>query len=501
DSDVGKATPTTVSQSQDSALSMLMRWPLTCRAVYFKLDISDAFGSVYTSEPLRRLFCTRTVGVDGRTRLWMATRIPQGWRYSPIYFHKVMTCFLEEVRAVLSERGVVAYVVNYQDDLLGGSPTEKDAQLAMKIIIDLAQSRGLEIRRDKCEQGDSVNFCGLQVRGSCVVAAEKRSLSAAVVSEALSEFCKTKDIGKRRTMIRQWCGKFQWFRRWLPATLQVSLHRLHKVDPLSDDAVELATEIATAYSSGLIALHVIGSDSAFRVVASLIVTDCNGNSRGSMLLHVIEYPVSCAASVSAVELNGWSDASASISRSVVERLGLENAADRSYAVLPACLDGGLLTEADVKRSSTYKERKSQLLAAYRFLPMMYSPAFIVTDNRNSTHWWHNYEEFIQTEGDLRMALSFERNVNNTIIWVPREELSIVDKLARVDMYPQSIVKLQVTKSQEDPLRRVIDVTLEEGEEEKADVVMQLSEDDTPDEFLYSDYLDLDVVKEEQRQCP
>ncbi|KAF4697820.1 hypothetical protein FOZ62_007195, partial [Perkinsus olseni] len=73
DEDVGKATPSAICQSQESALSMLMRWPLTCRGVYFKLDISDAFGSV---------------GVDGRTRLWMATRIPQGWRFSPGYFHK-----------------------------------------------------------------------------------------------------------------------------------------------------------------------------------------------------------------------------------------------------------------------------------------------------------------------------------------------------------------------------------------------------------------------------
>ncbi|KAF4718210.1 hypothetical protein FOZ63_002046, partial [Perkinsus olseni] len=53
DEDVGKATPSAICQSQESALSMLMRWPLTCRGVYFKLDISDAFGSVYISKPLR----------------------------------------------------------------------------------------------------------------------------------------------------------------------------------------------------------------------------------------------------------------------------------------------------------------------------------------------------------------------------------------------------------------------------------------------------------------
>ncbi|KAF4707108.1 hypothetical protein FOZ62_006647, partial [Perkinsus olseni] len=173
------------------------------------------------------------------------------------------------------------------------------------------------------------------------------------------------------------------------------------------------------------------------------------------------YPTLHQASVPEVELHGWPEVAASLSRAVVEKLHLPYQADRSYAVLPACLDGGLLTTADVKRSSTYKERKSQLLAAYRYLPMMYAPAFIVTDNRNSTHWWHNYEEFIQTE----------------------EVLSVVDKLARVNVYPQGSVKLTVSASEEDPLRAVIDAELERGEGEvDAD-------------------LDLNTVREEQAVCP
>ncbi|KAF4648333.1 hypothetical protein FOL47_003415, partial [Perkinsus chesapeaki] len=379
------------------------------------------------------------------------------WRYSPVYFAKVMEVFLGRVRSRLAREGVVAHLINFQDDVLGGAPDRENAMAAVDIVVEEARQCGFHTRREKFEMGDTVSFCGLKLRGTLAMPSERSPLTAAVVEEALRDFEDAKDEEGRRGIVRRWCGKFQWLAKWLPVSLQVSLARLHKVDVKSSEASMLMNELAEAYFAGLIALHVLGSDADFTILGSIVVADCNKDGWGAVLFNLIEYPTGSSFSET-TGLEGscgdWLRSAAVLTKVALTELGVRLADGRSACVLPICIGGGLLSDPDKRRSSTFKERKSQILAVNKFLPLLHYPCLVASDNKNSTLWWHCFEEeYASTEEDFRLAMTFQRNVTR-ICWLPRDCVSVVDRLARVPTLPTDAdVPLKVES--DDPLRALL----------------------------------------------
>ncbi|EER05942.1 hypothetical protein Pmar_PMAR028126 [Perkinsus marinus ATCC 50983] len=203
---------------------------------------------------------------------------------------------------------------------------------------------------------------------------------------------------------------------------------------------------------------------------------------------------------------GWHLALDGLAIKMCSEISLELADDEICMLLPLSLDGGSVTDEDMLRSSTFRERKAQLLALHRFLPLCTSPVVMIGDNANSVggRYWHTLEaDHAATELDLRMVTEYHRTVDATL-WVPRlSVVKLVDSMARV--LPQDLASGDVTEV--DPLHISSSLLQEDAIGEfYSETLDVLGDDDDDDDdiaiepFQCPRYCDLDAVREALQTC-
>ena len=107
-----------------------------------KIDLKDAFFSVAMDEELQRKFAFQW---EGKRYAW--TRIPQGWRWSSIFFHETGETILKDTEGV-----------NYADDIiLGGETYEELLQNAIP-VFDKLDEYGLKVNYRK------VTWCSKKIK-------------------------------------------------------------------------------------------------------------------------------------------------------------------------------------------------------------------------------------------------------------------------------------------------------------------------------------------------
>ncbi|KAF4647564.1 hypothetical protein FOL46_004081, partial [Perkinsus olseni] len=170
---------------------------------------------------------------------------------------------------------------------------------------------------------------------------------------------------------------------------------LHKVSPDGREAISLVREIADYYFSGLACLYVSGHSDTFKLIA---------------------IPRGEARSLGATAM-GWMAALEDIIPRVTDLLHISVCSDEVLVLLPLCLDGGSLSDADMKKSSTFRERKAQLMSLHRFLPLCMEPVVMVGDNMNSVgdRQWHSLEaNHCTDEFEMNMVMEYQRSVVGTL---------------------------------------------------------------------------------------
>ncbi|KAF4690009.1 hypothetical protein FOZ60_000762 [Perkinsus olseni] len=401
-----------VTQSQNNAFLTLREWPGHLRKFYFKIDLSDAFSSVRIDKDLWGLFCCRTYDEFGQEHHWCCRVIPQGYKYSPILFSRVVSEVLEAARQECKRLGLDVKLTHFQDDVLGGAADLDTVTKAKEVVERLFMERGFSVAPHKSQLGDEVVFCGLKCLRGEVRPSERKVLTTAIVTAACVDFDKLTDTEEKKKWIRSWCGKFQWLSRWLSPRARVVLSRLHKVSPDGREAISLVREIADYYFSGLACLYVSGHPDTFKLIA---------------------VPRSDARSLGATAM-GWMAALEDIIPRVTDLLHISVCSDEVLVLLPLCLDGGSLSDADMKKSSTFRERKAQLMSLHRFLPLCMEPVVMVGDNMNSVgdRQWHSLEaNHCTDEFEMNMVMEYQRSVVGTL-WVHRSScIALVDAMARI----------------------------------------------------------------------
>ncbi|KAF4709130.1 hypothetical protein FOZ63_008258 [Perkinsus olseni] len=422
-----------VTQSQNNAFLTLREWPGHLRKFYFKIDLSDAFSSVRIDKDLWGLFCCRTYDEFGQEHHWCCRVIPQGYKYSPILFSRVVSEVLEAARQECKRLGLDVKLTHFQDDVLGGAADLDTVTKAKEVVERLFMERGFSVAPHKSQLGDEVVFCGLKCLRGEVRPSERKVLTTAIVTAACVDFDKLTDTEEKKKWIRSWCGKFQWLSRWLSPRARVVLSRLHKVSPDGREGISLVREIADYYFSGLACLYVSGHSDTFKVLASVVMTDCNKEVWSSILFQLIAVPRGEARSLGATAM-GWMAALEDIIPRVTDLLHISVCSDEVLVLLPLCLDGGSLSDADVKKSSTFRERKAQLMSLHRFLPLCMEPVVMVGDNMNSVgdRQWHSLEaNHCTDEFEMNMVMEYQRSVVGTL-WVHRSScIALVDAMARI----------------------------------------------------------------------
>ncbi|KAF4652373.1 hypothetical protein FOL47_011134, partial [Perkinsus chesapeaki] len=487
-SDIAQTTKrsTDITQSQDGALNILRLWPPSMRRYFVKVDLSDAFSSVHLDSNLWPLFAF----------------LPQGWRYSPILFSRVVGSILDEARVICRKMGLPIRLVHFQDDILIGGGNERCVLQAKEVVVDLFARYGCMVALNKCEAGDIVDFCGIRCYRSEVFPKVKvPSLTDAAIEESCTSFSKFHDLESRKSWIRSWSGRFQWLSRWLSPDAKVILRRLQRVDPRSSKATSLVKQLARYYLSGLACLYVLGNGNGCHVMGTAIMVDCNEDAWAAIIFQLLVVKKDGVAHFGPHAV-GWHQALDALALRMCSELDIQLANDEVCLLLPLSLDGGLVTVEDMARSSTFRERKAQLLALHRFLPLCTSPVVMIGDNANAVgdRYWHTVEnDHANDELELRMIAEYHRTVAVTL-WVPRlSVVSLVDSMARV--LPQDLAVGNITN--DDPVH-IIDSSLGSLDDVTSDIIATNNECDDDiaiEPFQCPRYCDLDEVREAQQTCP
>ena len=120
-----------------------------------KLDLQNAFWSVVLPRGWRRVFVLQTA--DGRS--YRYTRLPFGWRYSPLICQSL-------VRGIVAAalRGVRARVWVYIDDILITACSPSEVRRAVRLIIQRLQRAGFIIsQKSETTPTMELSFIGKQI--------------------------------------------------------------------------------------------------------------------------------------------------------------------------------------------------------------------------------------------------------------------------------------------------------------------------------------------------
>lgn len=433
-------------QYQTGAIEILRGLPAGA-AVYAKIDLDDAFQSVLLPSSLRSLFCCVCQTASG-PMYYRWNSLPQGWKWSPLFFQIAVQLVLDQVRIELDSSVEVRH---YQDDILVQGPTEEIVARANVTICQKFLHFGFRVNASKCSMGNSTIFCGYHLSQAGIKPAPKEPITERFVTESWAKF-ETASFEERLTLLRGWSGKFNYFVGFLPPQQLASLRVLYSASGkknAADNPFDLPglfaafSDLCRFVLDGHIGTFPIGRIPD--VICSIVVTDANASSYCGILFRL------CPVDESKFkQLTIFRD----LVKLICQELGLDTDVDRLMAI-PIRICGGTFTPGEQKQSSTYRERLCQLRCVDQFYNLITGHCVVVSDNQNVGRTWHNLDETLSYGSNL---VPWQRFISivHTALWIPREDplMSLVDYAARLlDQSYMSIPKAQVklqTASAEPP---------------------------------------------------
>jgi hypothetical protein len=277
-------------QSQPPILNRLLCWPNTTKGSFSKVDITEAYHCIGVNSGLSRLF-----GVRHQGKLYRYRCMPQGWRWSPIYFDKIMGQLVAEVERELQRLygSESVHLLNVKDDILIGATTSEICGLSLNLLKDRLRSHKFIIHDSKCcEPCDEIVFCGykLTTGGPISPLATKTRITQAVIDALETEWQKQFTIEAKVRFLKSWIGTFNYVSHWLPPYCKTALQSLNESvsflnkggDPklLDESAIfDPIQNLGKFYMNSMPQLHSSASS-----VASVLVCDANSESWSSISL-------------------------------------------------------------------------------------------------------------------------------------------------------------------------------------------------------------------------
>ena len=415
-------------QHQTTAVQQWREIPIKDRCFYAKIDCRDAFSTISIKPDLRRL--CGFWGPDGE--MYRMTRLPQGWKYSPMYFSSSMRYVHDSVLPCLPSG---TYMKFYQDDILIVACSEELCQKAMDIVIEKLRSFCFEVRPEKCSRPDSkTEFCGWLFDGSeYKPKPSRRSVNESVLEREFKAFEELLVPEKIVTTLRSWAGVFNYMLSWLSPELRESLNVIrefsiigkHRVIGLDEKrTVEgHVKRLCSFYVNELPGMYVGDRDTP----ATLIVVDSNQNSWCALVLILIEADPEKDNVICGLSGTSWSQGLVSEMevRGVIPK-------DKKHLLLPVKWLGGLFSVTHQKKlSSTWRERVGAILAVSEAEDSLFGQVYVICDNKNLEAHWHETDRYI-TAGHWPRYMTYCASVTGVIHRHRKAEaIRLVDELARI----------------------------------------------------------------------
>ena len=278
-------------QSQPAITDLLQRCQASKYTHYVKIDVSDAFQSILIPTALRGLFSYQSH--TGQCYRWRT--LPQGWKWSPIYFNTAMAYVLDQARCEMDKEPFLGgnySMCQYVDDLLIATTSRSAAETALKIVRHCLMACSFKTNLSKCDIAESVTFCGYDISSHGVKPIVKSGITELAIAAAWDHYTKATSAEKRKVMLK-WCGLFNYFRNFIPPNLQSALHFLYRLTVKNCDSSQWeAAGVREAFFSlsdqlllGFPRLHFGMPD---HLVASLVVVDANAAAWSGILFRVVK---------------------------------------------------------------------------------------------------------------------------------------------------------------------------------------------------------------------
>ncbi len=408
-------------QYQTGAIEILRGLPANAHA-YAKIDLDDAFQSVLLPPALRSLFCCVCQTAAGPVYFrWKS--LPQGWKWSPIFFQIAVQYVLDAVRPELNPHVEVRH---YQDDILILGADEEMVAEANKLMQAKFFHFGFRVNTLKCSIGTSTVFCGYHLSAAGITPSPKEPITSRFVDSSWSKFL-CSSFEERLTLLRGWSGKFNYYVGFLPPAQLASLRVLYaasgkKTEQFDIQSLETAfKDLASFVLDGHIGTFPIGHIP--NVICSVVVTDANANSYCGMLIRVCLNTKSSPKK----QLREFQPLLTLVCRELKLDVDPDN-----LVVIPMRICGGTFSPGEQKQSSTYRERLCQLRCVDQFYTLVAGRCLVMSDNQNVGRTWHNLDETLSYGSNLVPWQRFIAIVHSTL-WVPRDDplMSLVDYAARL----------------------------------------------------------------------
>ena len=416
------------SQHQYSAFETL-RWihfDLNKPCMFGKIDLSDAYQTILISESLRSLFCYACQTEQGVIYFQWNT-LPQGWKFSPLYFSISIEYILGLCETELSRIGACAR--HFQDDILVKAPNKLIVNSAVAIIGKKLNAFAFKVNMDKTEIGNSTTFCGIFISSHGFTPLPRCPLTSALIDSQWSQVVGAKNKDKKINALQQITGRFNYLRGFLPGELMLRLQNLYSACSNLTQEKEIDLDsLKSDYDS--VCQFILGGSFllSYGLMSSalytVVVTDANCAGYSAILYRL------CRSSGNIQNTND-------IIPILIRELNLES--NSRLTLIPLRVIGQSFSKTEQKQSSTYRERLAQLYAIDSFYSLIDTPCIMVSDNQNTGRVWNNVDEYLThgEESSLNKGSLFTSWVRfiatvHKIVWVPRNSdiVSLCDEMAR-----------------------------------------------------------------------
>jgi hypothetical protein len=412
-----------VHHNQATSFDILSRMPIEKGLYFSKLDLKDAYGSVFLPPDMQHCAVECYDHTAGRSRFFKLTALVQGWKYSPSFFRMTAHFLVERSREKLAEFQLSEhiFIAHFQDDILACSDNPQRLVTATNIIMTVLTFYAFHVRPEKViTAATRITFCGYTLSEYGVrPSPTRRAFTAQFISNLWDNFIATyPDPQGVCTWIRSVAGSFQYLTGYLDPASLASITTLYNTlsqimrggdVPAASSFKDPFDTLCTYVINGLPNFY-LGSFQNSNVLASVILTDANQSSWSGLLLKIIA-----------------TDLEKKTSDFVFDELLAEM--NLQGVVFPVRLFGGKFSTTTQKQSSTYRERVAQLLMVEQCYPLLEGEVTVISDNRNCIQTWHSIEH--NFGGSLIPLFHLYCQCVHETLWINREALpSIADLAAR-----------------------------------------------------------------------
>jgi hypothetical protein len=429
-SSISKKSKRKVSQFQNSAYEILRHMPIKAAKYFTKIDLKDAYSSVYLPERMQHCAVEIYDRDENRHLYFRFTSLVQGWKYSPTFFRMASNFLVNECRKRIEAKFPMhaIFLSYFQDDIIAACDDRQKLIEATRIMVDTLKHFSFTVRDEKVQTATTeLTFCGYKLQNyTACPTATRRKFSMDFASKLWNEFLSS--YPENSTGIVSWLksvtGCFQYLYGYLNPDGIQSLHKLYchlrslnegKVPPIAE--FEKPFRLLSDYVINGLPQFYVGAFPAEEVTASLLLADANADGWAGFLFKL-------------VKLDGRGTREAPLDDIFEPVRSLLEIESKNGVFVPVRMYGGRFSKTVSKQSSTFRERVAQLLLLEESLELLQGKVISISDNKNVTQRWHDIEE---TFGGAMTNkwINFCQNVHETV-WLPRDQLpSLADVAARI----------------------------------------------------------------------